>query len=415
MGDTPTYRTHLFTDLRGYTSFLERAGNAAGAELIDRHRRLVRAALARFAGTEVSTEGDAFYVVFPSASSAVMCGLAIVEDASRENEARPDQPIHVGIGIHSGEVIETAETFVGTAVNVAARLCALARPGEVLVSATVRGLAHGSVDATFVPHGRKRLKGVAEPVETFVVVPAGGTVPRRERLPRRSTVLAAAAAALILALGAGIAFWPHQPAPSPTPLPTQERTAVVGPLAIGTYQSARFTPRIHFTVSDLGWNVYRDTSDAVGLLYQFRPAGQLDIGRPGRVFVDPCSSAGESVAIGRSAAELLAAAAQAPFLHVGAGRSLNIGGRTGLTADVVVDMGAQAACGSLGGSGVAIFSLGGEFWFAQPGETVRVSALDMPDGLLAALISSEEASATSIAALEDFFKLAERIVASISF
>src|SRR6188474_1486893 len=145
--DAPAYRTHLFSDLHGYTSFLERAGNAAGAEMLDRYRRLVRAAIGRFGGTEVSTEGDAFYVVFPSASSAVMCGLAIVDDADRETATHPDQPIRVGVGIHSGEVVETDKTFVGTAVNVASRVCAVAQPGEVLVTSTVRGLTHGSVDA----------------------------------------------------------------------------------------------------------------------------------------------------------------------------------------------------------------------------------------------------------------------------
>src|SRR5215212_821127 len=124
--EQPAYRTHLFSDLRGYTTFLEQAGNAAGAAMLERYRKLVRSALARHGGREVSTDGDAFYVVFPSASSAVNCGLAIVEDAARENSTQPHQPIQVGVGIHTGEVVETAETFVGTAVNVAARICALA-------------------------------------------------------------------------------------------------------------------------------------------------------------------------------------------------------------------------------------------------------------------------------------------------
>src|SRR6188474_514828 len=145
--DAPAYRTHLFSDLRGYTSFLERAGNAAGAEMLDRYRRLVRAVIGRFGGTEVSTEGDAFYVVFSSASNAVLCGLAMVDEAALENQAHAEVPINIGVGIHSGEAVETDSTFVGTAVNVAARVCAVAQPGEVLVTSTVRGLTHGSVDA----------------------------------------------------------------------------------------------------------------------------------------------------------------------------------------------------------------------------------------------------------------------------
>jgi len=414
--DAPAYRTHLFSDLRGYTSFLERAGNAAGAEMLDRYRRLVRAAIGRFGGTEVSTEGDAFYVVFPSASSAVMCGLAIVDDADRETATYPDRPIRVGIGIHSGEVVETAETFVGTAVNVASRVCAVAQPGEVLVTATVRGLTHGSVEAGFVSRGKKKFKGVADPVEVFTVVPRGASGPRIQRVSRRGALLAAASAAVVLVgVWLAVAFWPRQAGPAATPGPTQEPTAVVGPLPIGRYQSARLSPKIHFAIADRGWSVYRDTSDAVGLLYEFSPQGKLDIGRPGRVFVDPCAAGGESVSAGRSPAEFFAAAAQAPFLHVGETNNVNVGGQTGLSADIAVDPGAQAACGSLGQAGIAVFSLGGEFWSAQPGETVRVIALDTANGLIAFLVSSEEASATSVQALEDFFELADRIVASIRF
>jgi hypothetical protein len=79
----------------------------------------------------------------------------------------------------------------------------------------------------------------------------------------------------------------------------------------------------------------------------------------------------------------------------------------------------QAACGSLGGagsgSGISVFSLGGEFWSAQPGEIVRVVALDGADGLITMLISNTEASATSVQSLEDFFNLADRIVQSVRF
>jgi class 3 adenylate cyclase len=414
--DAPAYRTHLFADLRGYTSFLERAGNAAGAEMLERYRRLVREVVPRFGGTEVSTEGDAFYVVFPSASSAVMCGLAIVDEANRETATHPDQPIRVGVGIHSGEVVETDKTFVGTAVNVASRVCAVAQPGEVLVTSTVRGLTHGSVDAAFVSRGKKKLKGVAESVEVFTAVPRGGSVPRSTRLPRRGVLLVGAiGAVLLLGIGAALAFQSPPAGPTATPGPTQEPAAVIGPLPIGNYQSADLSPKIHFAIADRGWSVYRDTSDAVGLLYEFSPPGKLDIGRPGVVFKDPCASSGESVPAGRSAAEFFAAAAQAPYLHVGEQRQLNVGGNSGLQADIAVDPGAQAACGSLGGPGIAVFSLGGEFWSAQPGETVRVSALDTPNGLIALLVSSPEASATSVQALEDFFELADRIVASIRF
>ena len=105
--------------------------------LLTRYRALAREAIGRFGGAEIKTEGDSFYVVFDSVSSAVRCGLAIVADARLESI---DEPIRVGVGIHAGETIEADGGYVGSPVNIAARICAQAGPGEVLVSETVRAL-----------------------------------------------------------------------------------------------------------------------------------------------------------------------------------------------------------------------------------------------------------------------------------
>jgi class 3 adenylate cyclase len=86
-GGTVT-RGFLFADLRGYTDFVERHGAAAAAALLTRYRELARAAIARFGGAEIKTEGDSFYVVFESVSSAVRCGLAINSGASRPADPR---------------------------------------------------------------------------------------------------------------------------------------------------------------------------------------------------------------------------------------------------------------------------------------------------------------------------------------
>ena len=133
-------RGFLFADLRGYTEFVERHGAVTAAELLEHYRELVRGRVALFGGAEIRTEGDSFYVVFHSVSQAVQCGLAIVEGAADASAARPDRPVRVGVGIHAGETIETPDGYVGTPVNIAARLCALAGVGEVLVSDTVRAL-----------------------------------------------------------------------------------------------------------------------------------------------------------------------------------------------------------------------------------------------------------------------------------
>ncbi|MFN2484064.1 MAG: adenylate/guanylate cyclase domain-containing protein, partial [Candidatus Limnocylindria bacterium] len=122
----------LFADLRDYTRFVEAQGDRAAAELLEAYRTLVRSTVAEFGGAEIKTEGDSFYVVFPSASGAVQCGLAILR-AAAESRAQGGGPIRVGIGVHAGETVETSEGYVGSAVNMAARVCAQARPGELLV------------------------------------------------------------------------------------------------------------------------------------------------------------------------------------------------------------------------------------------------------------------------------------------
>ena len=87
-------RGFLFADLRGYTAFVEQRGAAAAAELLTRYRALAREAIGRFGGAEIKTEGDSFYVVFDSVSSAVRCGLAIVADARGKVEGDPRRYRH---------------------------------------------------------------------------------------------------------------------------------------------------------------------------------------------------------------------------------------------------------------------------------------------------------------------------------
>jgi class 3 adenylate cyclase len=162
-------RGFLFADLRGYTAYVDEHGDHAAAELLARYRALVRAIVANAHGAEIKTEGDSFYVVFDSASAAVRAGLGIIAAA----DAAPGEPIRVGIGIHAGETVETAEGFVGSAVNIAARLCGQAKAGELVVSDTVRALTRTYLDVDFVPQGARRLKGVNEPIAVYRVTPRG--------------------------------------------------------------------------------------------------------------------------------------------------------------------------------------------------------------------------------------------------
>jgi class 3 adenylate cyclase/ABC-type branched-subunit amino acid transport system substrate-binding protein len=196
-----TTRGFLFADLRGYTAYVDRNGPEAAAHLLERYRALVRAAVTEHDGAEIRTEGDSFYVVFPSVSAALRCALSIVERAAPPEEGG-GEPIRVGVGIHAGETVDTSEGYVGQPVNIAARLCALAAAGEVLVSDTVRSLAQAVVTATFVSLGRRRLKGIAEPLAIYSVI-AGRSSESRPRWLRRSFVVAGIVIVLAVA-GIGV-------------------------------------------------------------------------------------------------------------------------------------------------------------------------------------------------------------------
>ena len=185
-GVDETYRGFLFADLRGYTADVERHGDRAASALLDTYRALVRGQVAAHAGAEIKTEGDSFYVVFGTARRAVQCALDIVAAADEYNGPKPAFPIRVGVGVHAGEVVEGSEGYVGSAVNLAARVCSIAGPGEVLVSSTVRELTRTGQRVEYVARGTHRFKGVGEPVAVFAARPLSADG-RRHAHTRRSS------------------------------------------------------------------------------------------------------------------------------------------------------------------------------------------------------------------------------------
>ncbi len=188
-------RGFLFSDLRGYSAFTESHGDRAARELLTAYRGIVRDSIGSFGGAEIRTEGDSFYVVFGSVSQAVEAGLAIQAGLG----ASEGEPIRAGIGIHAGEVEDDAEQgIVSSAVNIAARICAAAEPGEVLVSETVRSLTRSYLDVSFVARGRRRLKGIADPMPVYRVVTSGTPA---VRAVRAQWGIAFVGGILVLALG----------------------------------------------------------------------------------------------------------------------------------------------------------------------------------------------------------------------
>lgn len=167
--DSAVTRALLFSDLRDYTAFVERYGDASATKLLRDYRATVRREVARHHGAEVKTEGDSFYVVFERPTAALDCAVAIQKRAAARNADDPIARLRIGMGLHAGEVIPHDGQFVGSAVNVAARLAAKAGPGELLVSDTLRGLVRTAHDHRLVDRGSLELKGIAELVHAWSV------------------------------------------------------------------------------------------------------------------------------------------------------------------------------------------------------------------------------------------------------
>jgi len=159
--DERVLATVLFTDIVDSTATLERLGDRAWRELLLAHNHRMREVLAAFRGREVATTGDGFLVVFDGATNAVRCGAAMVKAAQ-------DLGVQIRVGIHTGEVELIGDDVGGMAVNIGARIGALADAGELLVSSTVRELVVGS-GLEFDDRGPHTLKGAPGEWRLFAV------------------------------------------------------------------------------------------------------------------------------------------------------------------------------------------------------------------------------------------------------
>ena len=160
--------TILFTDMEGSTSLTQRLGDAEAQEVLRTHNRIVREALKAHDGTEIKHTGDGIMASLALASHALECAVAIQRTFAQRNESGPDTPIRVRIGLNAGEPIAEDEDLFGTAVQLAARVCAHAGPGQILASNVVRELAAGKT-FLFSDQGDVVLRGFEDPVRLYEV------------------------------------------------------------------------------------------------------------------------------------------------------------------------------------------------------------------------------------------------------
>jgi class 3 adenylate cyclase len=154
--------TILFTDIEGSTAMTQQLGDDRAQDRVREHNTAVRDALKAHAGKEIKHTGDGIMASFASARGAVDCAIAIQRALATGDSVR------IRIGLNAGEPVAEEKDLYGTSVQLAARVCAEANAGEILVSNVVRELAAGK-GFLFNDRGDHALKGFEDPVKLYEV------------------------------------------------------------------------------------------------------------------------------------------------------------------------------------------------------------------------------------------------------
>ena len=149
----------LFSDLRGFTTYTARKGDRAAYQLARLHEGILRERIDEY-GILVKSLGDGVMAAFETPHDGIRAAVRIQEAIRERNRESPDEPIDVGIGISSGRPVMTDIDFIGHAVNLAQRLSALAKGGQVLITERVQELVTLDEGTFYIPMGQQILKGV---------------------------------------------------------------------------------------------------------------------------------------------------------------------------------------------------------------------------------------------------------------
>lgn len=155
------HRAIMFTDIVGSTEMTTRLGDRLATELVRAHDSIVRRCLAVFDGREVKHTGDGIMASFPDTARGVDCAVRVQREFETYNR-QGAEPIHVRIGLDSGEPVEDSNDLFGITVQRAARICAAAEADQILVSENICR-EHGNA-AQFKAPQQRQLKGFAKPV-----------------------------------------------------------------------------------------------------------------------------------------------------------------------------------------------------------------------------------------------------------
>jgi class 3 adenylate cyclase len=172
---TESASSFVFADIAGFTALTEAHGDEEAVAVVGRFSDAVAAELPAVGGEHVKTIGDALMLRVPDPGQAILLGLRIVRGALADH----GEPA-IRVGLHHGSALERAGDYFGAAVNLAARISAVAAGGEVLLSGHTAALVPDLEGVVYESRGRHVFRNVREPVELFAALEVGETA---DRLP----------------------------------------------------------------------------------------------------------------------------------------------------------------------------------------------------------------------------------------
>lgn len=170
-GEVPVdsaFRTIMFTDLKDSTLMTTMFGDTKALHLLHIHNALIRNALREHRGNEVKHTGDGVMASFNNVEEAVTCAIAIQKAFSDHNQRQPDESLHIRIGLSAGEPVEEDGDLFGSAVQLAARICAYTDPDHILAAQIVRDESP-ALQEIFIDFGEITPKGFDSPIPVHEV------------------------------------------------------------------------------------------------------------------------------------------------------------------------------------------------------------------------------------------------------
>jgi WD40 repeat protein/DNA-binding SARP family transcriptional activator/class 3 adenylate cyclase len=177
----------LIADIRGYTLFTQERGDEAAARLAAKFADIVHEHVQARDGSVIELRGDEALAVFRSPRQAIRAAVELQARFLQQTMGAPDLPLPVGIGVDAGEAVPVEGGYRGGALNLAARLCSEAGPGEILGSQSLVHLARTIEGVRYLDRGDLHLKGLSDPVHVLAIASEGGGVVEQMRalLPQR--------------------------------------------------------------------------------------------------------------------------------------------------------------------------------------------------------------------------------------